>query len=125
MCAMAAWLAATGIAFGAMNEYAGRPGVAASAPTSWPVESRLPRTSGRATLVMIAHTKCPCTRASLHELARLMARAGTHAEAFVVFVGPRDEQARGLLDLRETARAIPGVRVVEDEREAHLFGAFT
>ncbi len=54
-----------------------------------------------------------------------MARAGNRAEAFVVFVGPREKPAIGLLDLRATARAIPGVSVVEDEREARLFGAVT
>jgi hypothetical protein len=125
VCAVAGWLAATGIAFGAMSAYASRPGSSAVAPTAWPTESRLARTNGRATLVMIAHTKCPCTRASFRELERLMARAGTRAEAFVVFVGPRESTSSGLLDLRDSARAIPGVRVVEDEREAHLFGALT
>lgn len=74
---------------------------------------------------MIAHTKCACTRASLRELERLMARAGNRAEAFVVFVGPPDKPAIGILDLRDAARAIPGVRIVEDEREARVFGALT
>jgi len=72
---------------------------------------------------MVAHTRCACTRASIHELERVMAHAGSRTEAFVVFVGPRD--ANGVLDLRETARAIPGVRVVEDESEARLFNAAT
>ena len=124
--AFTAWLAAAGIALGAIADYASKPGVAAPAPTSWPTESRLARSPGRATLVMIAHTKCACTRASLHELERVMARAGSRAEAFVVFVGPSESTGTaGLLDLRSTARAIPGVRVVEDANEARLFGAAT
>lgn len=116
---------ATGGAAFAMTQYASKAGARGVAPTSWPASSHLARTPGRGTVVMIAHTKCACTRASLRELERLMARAGDRAEAFVVFVGPREKPAIGLLDLRETARGIHGVTVVEDESEARVFGAST
>jgi hypothetical protein len=122
--AFAGWLTVTGVALAGVTEYASRPGAAAAAaPTSWPTASHLARTPGRGTLVMVAHTKCACTRASLSELARLMSHAGDRVEAIVVFVGP--SQPNAVLDLRATARAIPGVRVVEDESEAHVFGAAT
>jgi hypothetical protein len=117
-------MTATGMALAALTDYASQPGIGARAPTSWPEASRLARTPGRATLVMVAHTKCSCSRASLHELARVMAGSDERVEAIVVFVGP-DEGLGGLLDLRATARAIPNVRVVEDESEARLFGAAT
>ncbi len=123
ICAVAAWMTGTCLAFGAMNEYASRPCRSALAPTSWPSASRVARTKGRGTLVMVAHTKCSCTRASLRELERVMSRAGSRVEAVVVFVGP--PEANRMLDLRASARAIPGVRVVEDENEARLFGAAT
>lgn len=123
--AFVAWMTATGGAAFAMTQYASKAGDSAAAPTSWPTSSHLARTPGRGTVVMIAHTKCACTRASLRELERLMARAGDRAEAFVVFVGPHEKPAIGLLDLRETARGIPGVTVVEDENEARIFGAST
>jgi hypothetical protein len=125
--AVAAWLAATAFAFAAIADYGSRPGLAARAPTSWPAASRLVRTPGRATLVMVAHTKCACTRASLRELERLMARAGDGTEAFVVFVGPREAKLTEVLDLRSMARDIRGVRVVEDEgeAEARIFAAAT
>jgi hypothetical protein len=120
------WLVATVAALGAMAHYASRPGLAANAPTTWPEASRLPRPRGTATLVMLAHTRCACTRASIHELDRLMTHAGDHTTAFVVFVGPHDEPGeRGVLDVREAARAIPNVNVIEDESEARLFGGAT
>ncbi|MDB5213646.1 MAG: hypothetical protein JWO86_1573 [Myxococcaceae bacterium] len=126
ICAFAAWMTASGVALGALTEYASRPCAGALAPTSWPRASHLSRTAGRGTLVMIAHTKCSCTRASLHELERVMTDAGSRIEAIVVFVGPNEGSgAGGLLDLRATARAIPNVRVVEDPSEARLFGAAT
>jgi hypothetical protein len=108
-----------------MSEYASRPGAVALAPATWPTASRLPRSQTQSTLVMIAHTRCACTRASLHELERLMTRAGDGLTALVVFVGPRDAPALGVLDVRETARAIPNVHVFDDASEAHLFGAAT
>lgn len=120
-----AWLVAT-VAALALSGYASRAGAAALAPATWPDASKLPRSRAQSTLVMIAHTRCACTRASLHELERLMARAGDGMTAFVVFVGPGDTPgARELLDVRDTARAIPNVRVFEDESEARLFGAAT
>ena len=122
---LATWLTVSAIALTAVARYAAAPGAAAQAPRRWPAESRFARTPGRATLVMIAHTKCACTRASVHELERVMAHAGKRADALVVFVGPREVAATDVLDLRATARAIDGVRVIEDEAEARLFAAAT
>lgn len=125
ICGFAAWMTAAGAALAAMSDLASQPGAPALAPTSWPTASRLARTPGRGTLVMVAHTKCACTRASLRELERVMARAGSRVEAFVVFVGPRDSNADGVLDLRTMAGAMKNVRVIEDETEARIFGAAT
>lgn len=125
--AFATWLGLTVFVLAALTNYASRAGAAsvASSPV-WPAASKLPRSRERAALVMIAHTKCACTRASLRELERAMARAQGTIDAFVLFVGPRESTAStGLLDLRSMARAIPGVRVIEDEDEARLFGAQT
>src|SRR5262245_22906960 len=82
------WLvfAAAGLAM--MSAYANRPGMSAHAPAEWPVRSRLQRDAGVATLVMLAHPRCDCTRASLTELAELMARVVRRPKAFVVFVKP-------------------------------------
>ncbi len=124
--AFAAWTTVAGVALAALTDYASRPGLAARAPTSWPKATHLARTAGRGTLVMIAHTKCSCTRASLHELARVMAMTGDRLDAIVVFVGPHEGSGlAGIIDLRASARAIPNVRVVEDENEARIFGAAT
>ena len=43
---------------------------------------------GRPTLVMLAHPRCTCTRASVGELAELMARAPRRPKAYVVFIKP-------------------------------------
>ena len=54
--------------------YDNTPGAAADAPAAWPAESALARDPAAPTLVMLAHPRCDCTRASLGELAELLAR---------------------------------------------------
>jgi hypothetical protein len=108
--------------------YDNTPGVAASAPTTWPAGSRILRDPVRPTLVMLAHPRCDCTRASLVEMAELMARATPAPRAVIVFVRPGNvpggwEQT----GLWQAALDIPGVSVVRDDDglEARRFGAQT
>jgi hypothetical protein len=99
-----------------------------SYPTVFPPESRIERGRGRPTLIFFAHPKCPCTRASLRELARLMTDAGGRLQAYVVFIKPAGEGEEWTkTDLRTSAEAIPNARVLidEDERETKIFGAQT
>jgi hypothetical protein len=77
---------------------------------------------------MFAHPKCPCTHASLDELAALMAESRGRVSARVCFFQPANSGA----DWRETslwkeAAAISGVIVFPDEagREAARFGVET
>jgi hypothetical protein len=53
--------------------YANKPGDPGAPPSQWPMESKLRRTPGRATLLVLVHPQCPCTRATAEELARLLA----------------------------------------------------
>lgn len=123
------WLLGVGAGLWLLATYASTPGVAAAAPERWPAESRLTHTPGRATLIMIAHPYCPCTRASIGELDRLLAQAqGAAVDAYVLFLKPSTmgenwEQT----DLWRTAAAMPGVRVIADDdgREAQAFGTAT
>jgi hypothetical protein len=125
--AFASWIGLIVLALAGLASYSGRAGAASEAtPPGWPAESKLPRGRDRAALVVVAHSECPCTRATLHELERLMARSGGRVDAFVLFVGPPErEGGLAALDLRSTARAIPGVQVVESADEARRFGART
>src|SRR5258706_10655965 len=77
---------------------------------------------------MLAPPRCDRTRASLTELAELMARMPHRAAAFVVFIKPLGvtedwEQT----DLWRQAARIPGVTVVRDDggAEAARFGSQT
>jgi hypothetical protein len=121
------WLAVIGTGTAMLTAYKGRPGAPAHAPAMWPADA-MPRASDRHTLVMLAHPRCPCTRASMTELAELMQRVGDRVSARVLFVHP----AGTARDWHETdtwrsARAIPNVEVVDDRDglEAKRFGAET
>ena len=108
--------------------YSLEPGRPARAPTVWPAASHVPRPVGRPFLVMIAHPKCACTRASIGELALLMTHCRDRVAASVLFVRPHGTSRQwNETDLRRSAGVIPGVTVLTDEggREAALFGAST
>jgi hypothetical protein len=77
---------------------------------------------------MLAHPHCPCTRASIGELALLMAHVQGRLTATVLFLSPSDMPAAWeQTDLWEDAAAIPGVTVMRDAdgAEARRFGAVT
>jgi hypothetical protein len=126
--AVAVWLAAVCAGLGMVAAYDNRPGVSAMAPASWPGASRLDRTSAVPTLVMVVHPRCDCSRASIGELAELMARAPVKPRAYVAILKPRglaeDWDETGI---RSAAMRIPGVKVIRDEGgiESRAFGAET
>jgi hypothetical protein len=97
-------------------------------PSTFPLKSGLERDPTLPTLIFFAHPKCPCTRASLRELARLMTDIDGRAKTYVVLIKPKDESDEWVsTDLRAIAEAIPRVQVVidRDELETNIFNAQT
>jgi hypothetical protein len=104
--------------------YSNTAGQDGMAPVRWPAQSAIPRIAGKPTLVMFVHPHCPCTRASMSELAEVMARCQKLVSAHVVFFHPGNSgEEWSHSDLWRAAEAIPGVSVQSDEdgREARLF----
>jgi hypothetical protein len=126
--AILVWLGSAGTGLFWLMEYDNTPGVSADVPVDWPADSALTRDAAAPTLVMLAHPRCDCTRASLGELAELLARVKFKPRTFVVFIKPGDtasgwEQS----GTWEQAKRIPGVTVVRDDdgAEARRFGVQT
>ena len=118
-----------GIAFGlrGLLNYESAPGAVANVPKTWPA-SGVSLAADGLTLVMLAHPHCPCTRASVGELAEVMARVEGKAKAYVLFAKPEGSGADwDDTSLRRSAAAIPGVTVLSDTDgvEASRFGAET
>lgn len=126
---MTLWVLVVGAGTIFLWGYENAPGAKSSpVPAAFPAGSGIPRDGARPTLLMFAHPHCPCTRASLAELSRLMTVARGRVAVHVLFIKPAGaggEWVEG--DLWAGAAAIPGVRVAADEggREAARFGAGT
>ncbi len=119
-----AWLALVLAGTFLMLAYANTPGRAGSPPEKWPLSSQLARDHNQPALVVFIHPHCPCSRASVGELASLMAHWPGKVKASVLFLHPPGTPTGWhLTDLWEAATRIPGVavRADEDGREAKLF----
>ena len=122
------WVFAVGAGLVKMWDYENTAGRRRPPPCTWPAESAIRGEAGRATLVLFAHPRCPCTRASLGELALLMARCQERVTAHVLFLRRAGGAADWVkTDLWRNAAAIPGVEVSWDEDgvEARRFEAVT
>ena len=111
-----------------LERYKAAPGEAAAAPAAWPKETSLKSGAGKPTLVMFAHPRCPCTAATLSELARLKTRLGDAVAAHIVFVRPDGtDEAWRQTRLWAKAQDIAGVELHEDVGavEAVRFGSTT
>jgi len=120
------WISATGAGLGVMLNYDAAPAAPGTPPSMWPTESKIPRVAGLPTIVVMAHPHCPCTKATIGELALLMAHVQNRATAAVVFVRPAGFQEQWAeTDLWQSAKEIPGVIVLSDANgvEASRFGA--
>ena len=126
--AVVLWFGGTNIAL----HYANTAGPAWSALGVWPAGSGIERVSGRSVLLVFVHPECPCSRATLGELAVLMAQIGPRGreklEPYVVFSAPSAVPGNwSETELWKTAAGIPQVRIVEDRNglEARRFRALT
>jgi len=122
------WFIAIGAGMSFLWSYENAPGLTAAAPSHWPNDSRIKPAPGSATLVMLTHPHCPCTRASIEELDKLMAHCQGRVKAYVVLMKPHGFAGDWVkTDLWRHALRIPGVSVLVDEDgiEARHFRAAT
>jgi hypothetical protein len=123
-----AWLGLLGAGYWLLLDFELSPGSPAAALPSWPTNGPLSRTVGSFDLLVFAHPRCPCTRATIGELAILMAHCPQRVAARVLFFRPaRGSDKWSETDLWRAAAVIPGVtaRWDDDGIEAKRFGART
>jgi hypothetical protein len=122
------WVPAVAFGINILWKYSSTPGRPGTPSLNWPEGVQPRRTPGRSTLVMFAHPRCPCTSATLGELAIIMAHTYDRLDTEVFFYMPSTAPASwARTELWSAASAIPGVHVFEDRdaRMAERFGAFT
>jgi hypothetical protein len=121
------WLVLVGLGAAWLMRYENQPGPTALAPDPWPPPSRLPREPQRWTLLLFLHPHCPCSQASLTEVAALRREVPTLATV-MIFCRPEgtpDGWEKG--DLWDQAAALPGATIITDtgDTERRRFGAVT
>jgi hypothetical protein len=123
------WLTGIGGGYKAMWDFQRKAGEGATAPVAWPADSKLTRSAIGPTLVIFAHPRCPCTRASITELREMLgSRAGRIAKTYVLVLKPREfPDGWEKTDMWRNAASIPGVNVISDVDgvEAARLGART
>ena len=122
------WLAGIVAVLVGIAVYSNFPSASGHPPDSWPAQSRISRVEGRPTLMMFVHPRCPCSRASVGELARLLVQDWELGRVHVLFINPpgmTPDWAR--TDIWQQATTIPGVAVQLDQDgvEAKRFGVET
>ncbi len=122
-----AWLSFIAGANMLLIMYERSPGPATESSTNWPAETTLKRDSEQFTLVMFAHPKCPCTNATVTELAALVTLC-PQLRPSVLFIKPSGVER----DWEKSttwfrAKNIQGVTVLADDcsQEAKRFRATT
>lgn len=128
----AAWMAAWGLAIAAgmlvMHAYALSPGDPGTPPAHWPAGSRLGRDGIRPQLLIFLHSRCPCSRASVTELAEILARCkGRLAARAVLYRPSASNDAWFEPGLVAELMEIPGLEITADPdgEEARRFGLAT
>lgn len=123
------WLMGLSLGFSSLAVYDNQAALVRPAPSKQPPSTSLPSegVDGNS-LIMFVHPYCPCSRATINELSKLMTHCGKKLQATVVFFRPRGETAKvQQSDLWKTASSIPGISLVVDNdgAEQRRYGAST
>lgn len=120
------WIAAAAGGSVYMFVYASRPAERSEVARVWPDRPGLVRNADGFSLVVAVHPKCPCTRASVAELNKLMLGWGGRVRAIALVSKPFElPDLWSESDVTARLREIPNVEVVRDlgGAKADAFGA--
>jgi hypothetical protein len=123
-----AWLVGVGTGVVALLNYENAPGRSGQTPLQWPADALITPDPSRPTLLMFAHPQCPCTRASIGELNRLLARCEGKLAVHVFFLQPAalpDEWTQSGTWSEAAALRDVAVHGDRDGAQARRFGAET
>ncbi len=122
------WAGTVSGGFLILGGYGNSPGSSSAPVTDWPSDSALERSGAGFELVMFVHPHCPCSRASLRELERLVARCRDRVRVRLAFVAPHGtDPGWRRTSLRANAAGMTGIEIIDDHAglEARRFGART
>ena len=111
-----------------LEVHASRPGDAGKTVVRWPEGTFIHRAGGRPTLLIFLHPHCPCSRASLAELAQIMSRCVGRVSAHALLLSPAHlPKGWGESAIEQDLAALPDVHTWQDKggSEARRFGVAT
>ncbi len=109
------WLAAVLAGFSVVIDFEMTPGVAGQVPAERPAGIGPVASSERPLLMVFAHPRCPCTRATLAELNEILAAYRGQLDVQVFFRTPEEPSEEWTnTALWNDAAALPGVIVTAD-----------
>ena len=121
------WGVTSCLGFVLLAAYHGKPGRVGSSPESWPSGSQVPLDKSVPTLLIFIHPRCPCSSASLAELARVAARCRGRFAAHLLSFRPEGHDEAWGPDRAGTEPSTPGLARWVDVggRDAVRFGVET
>lgn len=98
-----------------------------AAPGTWPVGTSIKRPTDAWSLVVAAHAKCPCTRATISELNRVLGRVHNNVHVIALLFRPSSEKEWLHSDISNALAETPKTTIVDDMDglQAAKFGATT
>ncbi|MEM7232298.1 MAG: hypothetical protein AAF517_09000 [Planctomycetota bacterium] len=109
------WLIGIGVGLSVLLRFDYEAGAVGRIATTFPTRTRLEPAENGMTLVMSLHPRCPCSRASIAELERLLARCGESLQATLLFYVPSGFDAAWTdTPTWNRAREVPGVTTEAD-----------
>lgn len=122
------WVLSVLTGFVVLANYKASAGKKGGVPTTWPAASRIAPRTDVANLVVAIHPRCPCSRASVEELARLLAGFPAAVAVHVLVWKPSGAGSEWIRpQICEQASRLPGATLLDDEggEEIDRFGAVT
>jgi hypothetical protein len=124
----AIWAAVAAVTFGGLLRYSFAPGLVGSVPATWPATAVAAESDTGHRLLVFLHPHCPCNRATVRVLERIVAQAAGQPRIQAILVRPNGStDGWEQTSLRDAVAAIPGVRTTVDPggKMASTFGART
>lgn len=123
---LGAWCVCIHFGLAGIARYQVTPGRSASLPDPWPTAVALSLTADHS-LIVFAHPRCPCTRATLSEIERIMPMVGSQLAVHIFFRTETENPGESQTPTWSAARRIPNVVIHRDRKGdlARQFGART
>ena len=122
------WCIAIGLGFVTLERYEATPGEQGTVRSQWPEDSGVAHVPDCYNLVLALHPRCPCSRATVSELEKVLVQSPHNVCVHVLLFRPpgsgADWEDTGLVS---KVRTLPGVLVHADDEAAiaERFGART